>query len=269
MKQPTEALEVVKDRAVTRADTEVDIESLVRYGIEKNINPETMKAMMDTRRELKQEKAKALFDEAFANFQSECPVITKTVGVPDRTGKVAYKYAPFENIVAVVKPYLQKHGFSYSLDTDTESAAGWVIARCVIKHNGGHSEPSTAKFPLGTKTGIMSDTQVYASALTFASRRVFCNALGLVVAGEDQNGITAKEKPAGPSTLAAEPSVKDLATELWKLLKNVRGDKPTWDRSNEYLWREEILDAAADENAPNLSAKRFVEVIAAVKSKNP
>jgi hypothetical protein len=262
----TESLEVVKDHSISRTDTEVDIESLVRYGIEKNINPETMKAMMDTRRELKQEKAKAQFDKAFAAFQAECPVITKTVGVPDKSGRVAYKYAPFESIIAVVKPYLLKHGFSYSLDTDTESAAGWVIAKCHVTHERGHSVPSTAKFPLGTKTGIMSDTQVFASALTFASRRVFCNAFGLVVAGEDQNGITAKEKPQGPSSVQPDNQVvKDLAAELWKILRPVRGDLQNWDQSNQYCWDESIISDT--EALPNLTPERFREVISKSKTK--
>lgn len=266
----TEALEVVGERKLeARSVAKLDIGALLQYAVDKGVSSETMKDLMSIRRELNAEQAKEAFDSALAAFQAECPVVTKTVGVPDRSGRTAYKYAPFEAIIATVKPFLQKHGFSYVLDTDTASMDGWVIAKCHITHSAGHSTVSTAKFPLGTKTGIMSDTQVYASALTFASRRVFSNAFGIVVAGEDLNGQTDKEKPQGPSTLAAEPSVQDLAKELWKLLEPVRGTEKNWIKVNEYLWRQEILDAAADENAPQLSAKRFKEVIEAVRKKQP
>lgn len=264
----TEALEVVKERKMEVATVaKLDIGELLRYAVDKGVSSETMKDLMAIRRELNAEQAKEAFDSALAAFQAECPPVTKTIGVPDRSGKIAYKYAPFESIIATVRPFLQKHNFSYVLDTDTQSELGWVIAKCHVTHAAGHCTVSTVKFPLGTKTGIMSDTQVYAATLTFACRRVFCNAFGIVVSGEDQNGITDREKPKGPSTLAAEPSVKDLATELWNLLKSVRGEAKNWDKINEWLWRFEVLDAAANESAPELSPKRFREVINAAKLK--
>src|SRR5271168_3975283 len=152
-------------RAVDRPTAQpIDIEAMFKYAIDKGAN---LDSLMNVRRELNAEASKQLFDEAMAAFQSECPVISKTVGVPDRSGEVAYKFSPFEQIIAAVKPLLQKHGFSYALDTDTESAAGWVIAKWKITHRGdpdrkvpGHETVSTAKFPLGTKTVIMSDTKV-------------------------------------------------------------------------------------------------------------
>jgi hypothetical protein len=60
-------------------------------------------------------------------------------------------------------------------------------------------------------------------------------------------------------------TLKELEIELWTVLKPVRtpGVK-TWDKANEWLWREEILDAAKEpaERAPDLTTERFREVIA-------
>lgn len=189
---------VPQGQVATQSPIKFDIESIFRLAIEKEGTAETLEKLMGIRRELNAETARKAFDEAMAAFQAECPPVSKTKGVPTESGALAYKYAPFENIIAIVKPCLQRHGFSYTLDTDTSSAPGWVIAICHVMHSGGHTRPSTAKFPLGTKTRLMSDTQVYASALTFASRRVFCNAFGIVTAGEDVNGATARPKPASP-----------------------------------------------------------------------
>jgi hypothetical protein len=115
----------------------------------------------------------------------------------------------------------------------------------------------------------MSTTQIYGAAMTFASRRVFCNAFGIVTAGEDLDGRTAAQKPAGPSKLAAEPTVKALAQELWNILKTVRGDKKDWVAANQWLWREEVLDGAVPEEAPNLTAEQFKKAIARAKELLP
>ena len=251
-------------RVATRAMS-FDIESIFKLAIEKEGTAETLEKLMGIRREINAELSKKAFDEAMALFQAECPVVTKTKGVPTATGKLAYYFAPFEFVIATVKPFLQKHGFSYTLDTDTESAAGWVIAKCHVTHSGGHSMTSTAKFPLGTKTGIMSETQVFAAALTFASRRVFQNAFGIVCAGEDLNGQTDKPKPLPPSSLAAEPSVKDLARELWVLLKPVRGAEQNCDDANQFLIDESVI--GDQEFAPEFTPERFREVIEKSKTK--
>jgi hypothetical protein len=224
---------------------------------------------------MRAEKAEEAFDAALSSFQAEVPIIHKGKSVPDASGKVAYAYAPLEDIIQQVKPLLQKHGFNYTLDTDVESKDGWVIAKCTVTHRLGAKRTSTAKFPLGTGTRIMSTTQVYAAALTFASRRVFCNAFGLVTGGEDLNGQTDKPKPSGPSTLDSEPTVRKYATELWELLLATAKQDPewkpkTWKAHNNWLWREDVLDPGIPECAPDLSVKRFVEVITAVKLKlNP
>lgn len=248
-----------------------DPEALLRFAVEHKADVETIERLMNVRRELKAEQAKAAYDEAMSAFQSECPIIIKEKGVPDRSGRTAYKYAPIESIEVQIRPLLRRYGFSHTFDTDTASEAGWVIAKCLVKHRDGHSEVSTAKFPLGTKTQIMSDTQCYAAALTFANRRALCNAYGLILAGEDMDGRTGKIKPAGPSALATESDVKPLARELWALLKDrkiIKGDEKNWNAANNWLFSEDILDGGnPDDACPHLSPDRFREVIKAAKEK--
>lgn len=175
-------------------DGAFNFESAFRYAVDKGGGSEVMNTLMNIRRELNSEASKKAFDSALSAFQAECPVVLKEKSVPTASGKTAYKYAPIEAIEIQIRPLLRKYGFSHTFDTDTASAAGWVIAKCIVTHTEGHTRTSTAKFPLGTKTQIMSDTQVYASALTFANRRALCNAYGLVLAGEDMDGQTGKLK---------------------------------------------------------------------------
>jgi hypothetical protein len=264
----SEALEVIRDDKELARPSASDPESIVRYALDHGASVDVIERMMAIRRELNAENAKREFETALAAFQSECPVIVKEKGVPDRAGNICYKYAPFEAIAAQIRPYLQKHGFNYTFDTDIKSEPGWVVVVCNVTHKAGHTRASTAKFPLGTKTAIMSDTQQFSAALTFANRRCLQNAFGLVVAGEDMDGMSGKLKPKGPSAMEPPQSgLKALAKELWDLLKDVRGTEKNWNQANQWLWRQEILDGAVPENAPELSEKRFKDVIEKAKAK--
>lgn len=263
MKNDTQLVLADKETAIQRQSLGVEsFESLARYAIEKGVPLESIVAV---RRELKAEADKAAFDAALAAFQAECPVIRKTKGVSDNVGKLLYSYAPFELIIAQVSPLLQKYGFSFQLDTDTSSQDGWVVAKCHVTHAAGHCRTSTAKFPLGTGTRLMSQTQVYAAALSFASRRVFCNAFGLVCAGEDDDGAAgAKPKPQGPSTQAPpDLSTRQIAQDLWNLLKPVRGQERDWKKANAWMWDNAVLSDT--EAAPELTKERFREVIESAK----
>ena len=137
---------------------------------------------------LNAETAKKVFDEAMSYFQSKCPVITKSKPVADSGGKRLYAYAPIERIEEIIRPIESECGFTHKFDQDVTSKEGWVIVKVTITHTGGHISETTGMFPLGTKTQIMSNTQCYAAALTFANRRVLGNAYGLVFSGEDQDG---------------------------------------------------------------------------------
>lgn len=227
---------------------------------------EVLERLMTIRREMNAEQSKSAYDRAMADFQAECPVVGKPKGVKDNNGTQAYSYAPLEHVILTVKPTMQKHGFSFTLDTDTDSKDGWVIAKCKVTHSAGHSETSTAKFPLGGGTRMMSTTQIYAAALTFASRRVFQNAFGIVCAGEDTIEEGLKQKAQGPSSKApADITLKALATELWDLLKDKRGAEKNWNAANQFLWNEGIIHD--NEKAPDFTAARFREVITKTKGK--
>lgn len=267
---PLAVVEPQQKMAVDRPRSQmpsINIEALIDKAVDSKAAVEVVKELRAMLREDQAIAAKQAFDEAMSLFQTKCPVISKSKPVQDNSGKRLYAYAPIERIEEIIRPVEAECGFTHTFDQDVASREGWVIVKCKITHNLGHFIEKTAMFPLGTKTQIMSNTQQYAAALTFANRRVLGNAYGLVFAGEDNDGGN-KQKPAGPSTMRPETEdLKPLARELWNVLVSVRGDKQNWDQANQWLWREEILDAAADEKAPHLSAAKFREVIAKAKAK--
>lgn len=241
--------------------SESDPSSIIKYAIDKGANVDVIERLMAVREKLQAEASKRAFDEAMASFQAECPVIVK-----NKAGaKNAYRYAPLDEIVSQVREIIRRHGFSFGVTSVVD--AGWLMAQCKITHSAGHSEVSEFKVPIDTKNPMMTDPQRYGGAMTFAKRYAFCNGFGILTADEDTDGSTTRVKPQGPSTRDPDTSVKPLATELWHLLGDIcKGDKD-WVRANQWLWREEILDGAVPEEAPNLTAARFREVIAKAKER--
>jgi len=176
-------------------------DSLLSQAIAAGASIDTLERLMVLRKEMLAEDAKIAFNKAMSDFQSECPVIQKTKGVKTKDGRTAYKYAPIESIVAQVKDIIQKHGFRYT--TTMELHEEKVKALCRVVHELGHEEVSEMEVPLGTKTQIMSDSQVVAAASTFAKRYAFLNAFGIMTGDEDND--SPKMQTANPSVL------KDIA----------------------------------------------------------
>lgn len=198
-------------------------EVLIRQAIDKNVPVETMEKLLAMRREMKAEYAKAQYDAAMAAFQAECPTIKKTKEVKTKAGIVAYRYAPIESIVEQVKPALQKHGFSYSTRMELMPAGVKAVVR--VTHEAGHSEESPMEVPFGTKTDIMSQSQVAAAASTFAKRYAFLNAFGILT-GDEDNDARPMEKAAKPSKdemqLAGKAKAIILKTDNSKQLQQMR-----------------------------------------------
>ena len=245
-----------------------DVRLLLEKAVDSKAAVEVVKELRAMQREDQERRAKFDFDAALSAFQAQCPVIYKTRAVPDRSGNVAYKFAPLEQIEEVIRPIERANGFTHTFNQDVESQNGWVITRCTVAHVAGHARESVSKFPLGTKTAIMSDSQQYAAALTFANRRTLANAYGLVIAGEDKDGQGHQPKPVAPNAMEPErkdDEIKRLATELWKILAPVRGTAKNWIEANKWLWKNEILDGAVPEEAPNLTVTRFEQVILKAK----
>lgn len=218
-------------KAETRevAVKETSVSEFISQAIAQNLPVETMERLFDLRERVKAETAREAFIAAMAKFQSECPVIVKTKEVYTKGGGRAYAYAPIESIVSQVKDALKNNGFSYS--TNMEMLEGAVKVSVKVQHVLGHSEVTEMTVPLGTKTLVMSDSQVVAAASTFAKRYAFLNAFGILTGDEDNDARdvekTETAKPAIAEDLRAK--VKNTTTieelkAIWEANKGLGKD---------------------------------------------
>jgi len=196
-----------------RAPDDNSPEALMRLTLEKAGTPTEAVAVLERLVALK-ERAEALvgaklFAEAMAAFQEECPPIrkNKTGNVATDSGtKFGYTYAELPMIALTIRPFLHKHGLSYSWSSEVLQGSLTVI--CTVKHIAGHSESSSATLPVASKAG-MSDQQRVASALKFGQRLSLVQVLGITTADADMDGMdVAGIGPTISATEAAEVTAK-------------------------------------------------------------
>ena len=102
-----------------------------------------------------------------------------------------YKYASYEDIMRVARPILQKHGLATSF-AQSENETHLTVT-CRVSHTGGHTEETPFTLPKDgqklTKDGrpITTLAQAQGDANTYAKRYCLCNALDIVVTGDDRD----------------------------------------------------------------------------------
>lgn len=182
---------------------------------------------------------------ALARFQGDAPAVEKT----KRGGQG--NYAPFDAIMAAIRPHLASNGLSVSFDTETGS--GSVTATCYVMHADGGRISRKATVPVDARMSA-NDSQKMGSAISYAKRYALTAALNLVTADEiDDDGAK-----AGTET------VTDLqADQLREVLDEV--DEAT--RTRFWGWvRESHPDVSTADDLPaSLFAKSMRSLRAKVK----
>lgn len=160
-----------------------NVGSMLSLAIEKGIDADSLGKLVALQERVLEKQAKDEFFAAMAQFHAECPIIGK-----NRHAKIGnsheYGYADLAQVSDTIKPYCEKHGFSYSFrqkfgKEDVETV-------CIVRHAAGHAEETPFNGPWATSAG-MSAMQKAVAATTTARRLALILAFGLSV-GEDNDG---------------------------------------------------------------------------------
>lgn len=212
---------------------------LIQHAIDKNVTCEVLERLMDLKERYEKNLAEQEMRQALAKFQSECPIIPKNKVVLDKSGKVRYRYASLEEIVKIIQPLLYANGLSYTIDSNLITKDDIIIEATVrIEHVSGAYRESTFRVPID-KEAYMNEQQKFASALTYAKRYAFCNALGILTGDEDDDANTCnkeekqevqqpkKEKPKGDFEAMKKKINECLSYEEYEKIKS---------EANSYAW---------------------------------
>ena len=171
------------------AQQQMQYMNLIQMAVEKGSDIVQLEKLMDLQERYENRIAKKEFDSAMSKFQSLIPTIEKK-GVVDFTsakGRTYYEYAKIEDIAHSIKPALKETGISYRFTQKQD--AGWITVRCIVTHEGGHSEQTDLQSQPDISGG-KDALKATASAITYLRRYTLTGILGIIVGGEDDDGGT-------------------------------------------------------------------------------
>lgn len=194
------ALARVESGAIARRP---DVADMLQAVIDRGVTGENVAALKEIvglYERMEDRGAAKAFTAAFVALQAELPAITAKTVIPKRG-----RYEKFEDVMTVVGPLLQKHGFTVSFSMDFNESR--VIETCHLHHVGGHSQSNSFAVRTGRKAD--SDTQADCMAATTAKRNALLNALNIVIR---QDCLSSDDN----ASLEGEAISKDQAEELFR-----------------------------------------------------
>lgn len=189
-------------------------------------NPEAdiakLERLIDLKRTIDADRARAEFYAAFAAMQGEIPEISEK-GEIKVDGVVRSRFAKNEDIQRVVKPILQAHGFALSFRNEflPELKALKVVG--ILSHRSGHSERDefiAAADTSGSKNAI----QALGSTRSYGQRYTTIALLNIATRAQDDDGQTSEQfkQPEAPEGFEAFfTALQDVAPEGMARLTSV------------------------------------------------
>lgn len=190
----------VKDHAVgvgvakiPASESETIMQLIARAQSDPKFDVAKLEQLFNLYERAKNRSAQEEYNAAVTCVIDEMPRITKSKKVMydiDKNNKAAgqqeaFKYAPLEDIDAVVKPLLKKHKLRDSYTTRMREGGGAIVVG-KLTHVNGHSEECELPLALDTSGG-KNNIQGMGSTFAYGRRYTLCGLLAIVVIGDDDD----------------------------------------------------------------------------------
>lgn len=160
---------------------------------------EVLKGMMDLYERTEARQAEKNFASALVALQGETIRVQATKAVDVKNGIPRYRFAPYEEIMAIVQPILTRHGFSITFDTTIEGDR--MTSICTMTHSSGHSRTNRFAVRFTTPPGS-SAAQGDMATKSYAKRGALCDALNISIDHDDD------------ARMVGAPITQDMANEF-------------------------------------------------------
>jgi hypothetical protein len=181
---------------------EVPVTQMLKAVIAAGVNSESVAALEKLcalHIQIEDRNAKREYFEAMAALQAELPHVNAYREIKVN-GVLRSRFAPYEDIMDVVQPYLSRHKFSVGHNTRVETIGGKerVIDTCTLRHAGGHQESNDFAVRAGEGPPGTSMAQADGSTGAYAQRYALCDALNISIRKDDdaraEGGFIAKQQ---------------------------------------------------------------------------
>lgn len=173
----------VSESAVTVRETEpLSIEKAFHAVVHGELDADKLAVMKD----LLAMDAERKFNAAFVELQAALPAIRGFRGIPDKSGRIKFVYANFDDIDAVVRQICGAFGFSYSF-RETAMENNRVTMTMTLQHCAGHSREIPYSVRVGSGPPGATDSQADVSGHTYAKRGCIESGLSLRIIGDRED----------------------------------------------------------------------------------
>lgn len=221
-----------------------------RLAKDSSVDVTKLERLIEMQERIMKHQAKAAFDTAFAEMQGEIPEIGEK-GEIIVDGKVRSTYATNEDIQRLIKPILQKHGFSIRFRNEWLDGKQLKVIG-ILSHRSGHSEQDEFVAAADT-SGSKNAIQALGSTRSYGQRYTTIALLNIATRGTDDDGQTSEqyqhpEAPEGYEDWII--SMSTAANEGWTKLSSafskapqeyrnyaLRSDKVRWEQIKERAQR--------------------------------
>lgn len=217
------------------------------------VDPAKLRELMQLQREVIADDAKVQFTRALHLAQAEIPPVKKNGTVSLGQGKGSYPFATFEDMNRVLRPVMEKHGFTISFDmTPKASEGGGAVIKGTLTHAAGHSREASIPLALDTGPG-RNNLQAMGSTLSYGKRYLCEMFFNIVREGVDDDGVRGGMRFVGPGQLA----------ELQKIIADIG---PTFDEDR-FFQTMGIAKLENIETGAFIAARNLLNVKLAQKGK--
>lgn len=211
--------------------------TLLTAAIEKGVDMQQLKELMDLQERWEKKEAKKAFLDALSKFQTLVPVVKKNkkASIASQKGSFSYKFAELGVIAATIKEALNASGLSYRWEF--KESAGKLKVTCLVSHRDGHTESTEMEAGLDT-SGYKNDIQQKGSTHSYLQRYTLIGALGLSTADEDNDG---KDHPTTPLPQSPPALTEEEILDQWS--QKVKEVKSRIELTGLYLKNRKTIDA--------------------------
>jgi len=193
-----------KEALVPADEVVVDMVAVIeRLATNKDVDVEKFERLIALQERVMARQAEAAFNAAFSDMQAEIPTVAER-GIGDK----GMTYARLEDIIKVVRPILQKFGFSLSHRTEWPDTKTIKVIG-VLTHRAGHARQSEF-LSAADNTGSKNAIQALGSANHYGRRYTTKDLLNIATSGEDDDGRASEQASQGDAPEGFDDWLADM-----------------------------------------------------------
>ncbi len=177
-----------------------------------------MRELLAMQKEIIGEERRIAYVDAMSKAQNALPQFVKSARVVVK-GTERSRFAPIEDIDAVLRPICFEYGFT--IDDDVKAIDGKnVLVICKVSHKDGHFVEKTLPVPIDF-SDYRSGSQSTVASVTLAKRHLRKMHFNIVERGEDSNGEN-KEAITEAESAALTKMITDSKSDVAKFLQHFK-----------------------------------------------